>query len=162
MKKILLVLTLALLLILTACKAKDETTDVFDMDALKTRIEESADLAENIMYEDGGNIPLDNFYLDYYFSDKAILEGIDDYIMLVSAESKMNEIGVFKITSPEQKERLEQAVITRVQKSVTVFEPYSEEDANIAKSFITGEYKDIFYYIMTPNPTATEELIKND
>jgi hypothetical protein len=169
MKKILFVL-LAALLLLTSCAGTDTDKDKTDENTLKassyavkdtvSALLESEVLADSIVYQNATDTELDGDYLDYYFGNSALLDGVDSYALLISPTTSVAEVGIFKISDEKAKTALKKAFETRKENLIQTHTNYSADDLAIANGLVTGSFDDVVYYVATTSNSEVEAIIK--
>ena len=169
MKKIFLILALILSLTLVACSTTVEetpeesitATDYSINDVLDRLLYSSKFPGPPIVYQLGSDKEFDADYLDYYFGDTTLLDGVSDYVFVTSPSTNVNEVGIFKITGSAQKEKLIKAFETRRDNLVQLHANYSAEDVTIAENMMIGSFDDVVYFIATESNAEVESLITN-
>ena len=166
MKRIILSVTALLcLLLLVSCSSgsKEEkitSTDYSTQETLNGFLESSLFPGPPIVYQNGSEKVLDSDYLEYYFGNSGLLDGVSEYIFVTSPTTNVNEAGVFKVTSAAAKKALVKAFETRRDALVQTHTNYSETDLEISKNMTIGSFDDVVYFIATPDNSVVESLIK--
>ncbi|MBR5459895.1 MAG: DUF4358 domain-containing protein [Clostridia bacterium] len=167
MKKLILLITVTLALLLVSCSTveiKEESTvtpsDYSVQETLDSLLASGHYSVIPIVYQNGSERELDEDYLDYYFGNADLLEGIDSYIFVTSPNTNVNEMGVFKITDAKNREMLIEAFNTRRENLIQTHTNYSAEDLAIAENMIIADFDDIVYFIATPDNAFVEEIVK--
>ncbi len=166
MKKIILsVVAILCLVLLVSCSSdksdgKITSTDYSVKETLDACLGSSLFPEAPIVYQNGSEKEFDEDYLDYYFGNSKLLEGVTEYIFITSSTTSVNEIGVFKVNSASAKDALTKAFETRRDALVQTHTNYSATDLEISKNMVIGSFDDVVYFIATPDNGAVEALIK--
>lgn len=159
MKKLLMILTVILAVLFTACTedAPEWTVSDYSPSAMETALSDTEVLANSIIYNEANPI---NDYFDYYFVDTALLEGITDYLFYTSADTSVSEVGIFKVKDKETADALLEALGTRAENLVATYENYSPEDTAIAQNMVKGSFDDIVWFAATADNDAIRSVIE--
>ncbi len=157
--KLILVAT-SLLLVLVSCKEETVNTEEADIAGIRERLEELDATENTIAYSKDGENILDADYMEYYFGDPALLDGIEDYVYYTSATTSVNEIGVFKFSDEGVKEELLKAFANRIETLASTFALYSKEDEDVALGYDSGSVGNAVYFVATKDNLPVIEAIR--
>ena len=166
MKKIVLfVAAILCLVLLVSCSSdskdgKITVTDYSVQTALENCLDSSVFPESPIVYRNGSEKEFDGDYLDYYFGNSNLLEGVYEYVYITSPTTNVCEAGVFKITTSSAKDALLKAFETRRDALVQTHTNYSATDLEISKNMTIGSFDDVVYFIATTDNATIEALIK--
>lgn len=153
MKKIIL-LVLVLTVFIISCSEEWTVSDYSPVDK-----EESLSqlLDDTIVYTPEEN-PIDD-YFDYYIGDVALLDGIESYVYYTSSQTKVCEVGVFKVKDKATADALLSAFDTKAENLAIVYENYSPEDTAIANNMQKGSFDDVVWFVATADNRPVIDII---
>lgn len=154
--KLILIAT-ALLTLLISCNSDEKSVDIATITDSLNKLEA---VENTIIYSKDGENTLDADYMEYYFGDPALLDGIEDYVYYTSATTSVNEIGVFKFSDEGVKEELLKAFANRIETLASTFALYSEEDEDVALGYDSGSVGDAVYFVATKDNLPVIEAIR--
>lgn len=159
MKKFIAITLLLFSISLISCTEKFPVSEYSPSDK-KAELDALDALSDTIVHAHSTANELDGDYFDYYFANSELLENISDYVFYTSATTEIRETGVFKVKNEETKRALLEAIDTRKENLIAIYENYSPEDVSRAEKMLKGSFDDIVWFVITDDNTSVKEVIE--